>query len=84
MTTIQQLRNLRASMPQGKKDPWGKCCKSKRVLLGRALRKDTIADLTDGEKSAVEEWLAYISQARQEINLANQELERTIAQIVQL
>lgn len=83
MESIQQLRELRASLPKGKKDPWGKCCHAKRVLLGRAFRKTDLSDLTAGEKAVIEEWLAYIPQARREINLANQKLERTIAKIAQ-
>ncbi len=83
MTTIQQMRELRASMPKGKKDPWGECCKNKRILLGRALRKTDINKFTDGEKAVTEEWLAYVAQARKEINLANQKLERTITKIAQ-
>ena len=83
MESIQQLRELRASMPKGKKDPWGECCRNKRVLLGRAFHKVDLSDLTAGEKAVIEEWLAYVAQARKEINIANQKLERTIAKIAQ-
>ncbi len=83
MESIQQLRELRANLPKGKKDPWFACCKNKRVLLGRALHKADLSDLTAGEKAVIEEWLAYIPQVKREINLANRKLERTIAKIAQ-
>lgn len=83
MESLQQLRELRASLPKGKKDPWFSCCINKRVLLGRALRKNTIAELTQGEYAIVNEWLGYVQQSKRDANLANQKLERTIAKIAQ-
>ncbi len=59
MTTIEQLRALRANLPKGKKDPFTNCCRSKRVLLNRALRKERYLDLTEGEQEVVNLFLAH-------------------------
>ncbi len=81
MTTIEQMRALRAKLPRGKKDPWGECCKSKRILLQRALRRKTLASLTAGEYAAVQEWLGYVQD---EQTAASQELKSRIDKITQL
>ena len=79
METIQQLRELRASLPLGKKDPWGQCCKSKRILIQRALKRDKVEDLTAGEKTVVEEFLAHYNQVMKE----NNKLQRAILKVTQ-
>ena len=63
-TTIAQLRALRASLPRGKKDPFGKCCHSKRVLLTRALQKTSFMDLTEGEGEAVAIFLEHCKEMK--------------------
>lgn len=80
MTTIEQLRKLRAEMTRGRKDPWTKCCKSKRILLQRALKKKTLTSLTAGEYAAVQEWLEYM-QGEQ---AANKEMQEQVSQITQI
>lgn len=62
--TIVQLRELRASLPKGQKDPWGECCRSKRVLLNRALRKNALTELTVGEQGVINEFVLYCNQLR--------------------
>lgn len=62
--TIVQLRELRASLPKGQKDPWGECCRSKRVLLNRALRKNALTELTVGEQGVINEFVLYYNQLR--------------------
>lgn len=59
MTTLEELRSLRESLPNGKKDPYGKCCASKRVLLIRALKKTEFSELTLGEREVVEEFIQH-------------------------
>ncbi len=64
MTTIESLRCLRANLPKGKKDPFTGCCRSKRVLLNRALKKDNFLQLTEGELDAVNLFLDYCRTLR--------------------
>lgn len=78
-TSIKQLRDMRASLPMGKKDPWGKCCPNKRVLLHRALKKDDIGKLTIGEYGVVEEFLAHCAKVKKE----NERFAETIAKIAE-
>lgn len=66
MTTMEQLRGLRANLPKGKKDPFGDCCKAKRVLLNRALKKDDFMQLTDGELDAIHGFLAHCKNIKAE------------------
>ena len=80
MTAMEQLREIRANLPKGKKDAWGECCASKRVLLQRLLKKDSIADATDGELTVLNEWLEHVK----EIKKTNNEVEKAIAKIVNL
>lgn len=80
MTTIEQVRKLRAELPRGRKDPWTKC-KSKRILLQRALKKKTLTSLTAGEYAAVQEWLAYMQG---EQAAANKEMQEQVSQITQI
>lgn len=83
-TTIEQLRTMRANLPKGKKDPWGDCCRNKRVLLHRVLReRNAISELTAGEYSVVQEWLAYVAQTQRETERANKRLEKEIAKTAQ-
>lgn len=79
MTTIQQLRDIRKALPMGKKDPWGKCCPSKRILFQRALKKETVAELTLGEQEVVTEFLNYYKSLKQE----NLKFEKTILNATQ-
>ena len=64
LTALEQLREMRASMPNGKKDPWLGCCGGKRTLINRALRKKSLNDLTAGELAAVKEWVSYAKKTR--------------------
>lgn len=80
MSTMEQLRELRKSLPTGKKDPWGKCCPNKRVLLHRALKKDEFMSLTSGEKAVVDEFLDHCKEVKKE----NAEFEKTVAKIANL
>jgi hypothetical protein len=64
--TIEQLRELRASLPKGQKDPWGECCINKRVLLQRALKRNTLAELTTGEQAVVQEFIGHCKSVRDE------------------
>lgn len=81
MTIIEQVRKLRAELPRGRKDPWTNCCKSKRILLQRALKKKTLSSLTAGEYAAVQEWLAYMQG---EQAAANREMQEQVSQITQI
>ncbi len=83
MKTIQQMRELRASLPQGKKDPWGECCPSKRILLGRALKKNDLRELTAGEFAVVQEWLEFTRKMKRETEIAVSQVEKTIAKLTQ-
>lgn len=78
MTTIEQLRSLRESLPKGNKDPFASD-KSKRVLLQRLLRKDNIAELTSGELTVLNEWLVFLK----EVKKANKEFEKEIQKLAQ-
>ena len=80
MSTMEQLRELRKSLPTGKKDPWGKCCPNKRVLLHRALKKDEFMSLTLGEMEVVNEFMAHCKEVKKE----NAEFEKAIAKIATL
>ena len=80
MSTMEQLRELRKSLPTGKKDPWGKCCPNKRVLLNRALKKDEYMSLTTGEKKVVNEFLEHCTVVKKE----NAEFEKSVAKIANL
>lgn len=64
--TIEQLRELRASLPKGQKDPWCECCISKRTLLQRALKRNTLAELTTGEQAVVQEFIVHCKSVRDE------------------
>lgn len=81
MTTIEQVSKLRAALPRGRKDPWMNCCKSKRVLLQRALKKKTLTSLTAGEYAAVQEWLVYI---KGEQAAANRDIQDQLMQVSQI
>lgn len=75
---MEQLREIRAKLPKGKKDPWAGNL-AKRVLLQRALRKSSIAEFTDGELTVFNEWLDHVAAVKR----ANAEIEKTIAKIAQ-
>lgn len=79
MEALEQLRELRKILPVGKKDPWGGCCPSKRVLLHRALKKDDFMKLTAGEREVVDEFLAHCREVKKE----NKEFEKAIAKALQ-
>lgn len=64
--TIEQLKEMRKSLPKGQKDPWGECCISKRTLLQRALNRDTLSELTTGEQAVVQEFIAHFKSVREE------------------
>ena len=83
METMEQLRTMRANLPKGRKDPWGECCKSKRILLQRALKRNNIGELTIGEYTAVQEWLAFVAETQKEAERANRQLEKAIAKTAQ-
>ena len=79
MTTLEQLRDLRASLPNGKKDPWGKCCPNKRVLFNRAIKKNDFAKLTSGELDAINEFLEHCKVVKRE----NKEFQKAIEKLAQ-
>jgi len=79
MTTLEQLRELRASLPNGKKDPWGKCCPNKRVLFNRAVKKGDFSQLTSGELGVVNEFLVHCKEVKKE----NKEFQKTIEKLAQ-
>lgn len=81
MTTTEQLREIRANLPKGMKDPWGACCKSKRVLLRRAIAKQDISELTTGELAVVVEYQEYLEKTKRESTALKKELERNIAKL---
>lgn len=83
METIEQLRELRASMPNRKKDPWGTCCKSKRILMYRAFRKNNVSEFTDGELKVVQEWLAYVQTSRKRDERKSEQIKDAINKITQ-
>ncbi len=83
METMEQLRTMRANLPKGRKDPWFECCKSKRILLQRALKRNNIGELTIGEYTAVQEWLAFVAKTQKEAERANRQLEKAIAKTTQ-
>ncbi|MBR3647091.1 MAG: hypothetical protein IKN59_01700 [Paludibacteraceae bacterium] len=78
MTTKEQLLEIRASLPNNRKYPahWST---SKKVLLYRALKKESIADYTDGELDVFNEWLEHVKAMKKE----NKEFEKSIQKIVQ-
>ncbi len=76
-TTIKQLRELRANLPKGKKDPFTNCCRSKRVLLNRALNKERFIDLTEGELDAVNLFLVHCRK----LKAADERFAATVAKI---
>ncbi|MBQ7192326.1 MAG: hypothetical protein IJS00_05585 [Paludibacteraceae bacterium] len=82
-TTIEQLRTMRANLPKGNKDPWGDCCRNKRVLLHRALRRNNIGELTIGEYTVVQEWLTFVAKTKKDAERANKQLEKAIAKTAQ-
>jgi len=77
MRTIEQLRELRRGLPRGKKDPWGGCCPSKRVLLNRLLKKDSLDLATDGEITVMNEFLQHCVAIKKE----NKEYAKVIAKL---
>lgn len=79
--TIEQLREIRKSLPVGKKDPWGECCKSKRILLQRALKRSTLTELTIGERGAVEEFLVHVMEVRNENEKLANQVEQLTAEL---
>lgn len=83
METIEQLRELRASMPNRKKDPWGTCCKSKRILMYRALKRNSVSELTAGELKIVKEWLAYVHTSRKRDERKSEQIKDAINKITQ-
>ena len=68
---------MRKGLPMGKKDPWGQCCPSKRVLLHRALQKNDISELTLGEKAVVDEFLAHCATVQKE----NEKFEKKVEKL---
>lgn len=82
-TTIEQLRSLRESLPTGKKDPWGDCCKNKRVLLQRALKRNTIGELTVGEYSVVQEFVEYANQVKKDRENEIKQLAKAVNKLVE-
>lgn len=79
--TIEQLREIRKSLPVGKKDPWGECCKSKRILLQRALKRSTLTELTIGERAAVQEFIAHCQAVRKEDEQLANQVEQLTAEL---
>lgn len=77
-TTLEQLREMRASMPNGKKDPWLGCCGAKRSLINRALRKKELSELTAGELAAVKEWVTYIKKTNSGVNRLEQAINKVV------
>ena len=77
MTTMEHVRRLRAELPQGHKDPWGQCCPSKRVLLHRALKKECVSDLTDGELTVFNEFLEHVKAEQK----SNKEYEKKVKRL---
>lgn len=77
MTTLEDLRSLRESLPKGKKDPYGACCPSKRVLLNRALKKKNLSELTLGERDVVEEFIQHCANIKKD----DKELIKQISKI---
>lgn len=80
MTTIEQMRALRVKLPKGKKNEWTKGSTTKKVMLWRALKKETLKQLTAGEYAAVQEWLEYVQQSIRAQENANNELTSLIEQ----
>lgn len=76
-TNIKNLRALRDSLPNGMKDPFGQES-SKRVLLLRALRRNSLLEATEGELAAIEEWLEYARDTKQKRQERNQRIEKKI------
>ena len=80
--TIEKLREIRKSLPVGKKDPWGECCKSKRILLQRALKKrKSLIELTAGERAAVQEFIAHCQAVRKEDEQLANQVEQLTAEL---
>ena len=79
-TMIKQLREIRASLPKGKKDPFTNCCHSKRVLLTRALQKERFIDLTEGEIDAVNIFLEHCCKLKAE----NERFAASVSKITKL
>ena len=77
--TIKQLRALRAGLPHNGKDPFGHD-NSKRILLLRALRRKSIIYATQGERQAIEEWLAFVENAKRD----NEKLSEKIKKVITL
>ena len=80
---MEKLRELRAKMPIGMKDPWGDCCLNKRVLLQRALKRDSIDAVTAGERAVIEEFLEFATNVRKEKEEKNARLTQTINELTQ-
>lgn len=78
METIEQLRQMRASLPRGRKDPW-EHCRTKRVLLIRALKRNSILEFTNTERKVVKEWTDYVKN--QQLEAAK--LEKSIIKTLQ-
>ncbi len=83
MTTIEQLRSLRESLPKGKKDPWGDCCANKRVLLQRALKRNSLGELTVGEYTVVQEFVAYAEQIKKDRENEVKQLAKAVNKLVE-
>ncbi|MCM1034964.1 MAG: hypothetical protein NC229_01595 [Bacteroides sp.] len=78
MDILKQLCELRKSLPKGKKDPFGTCCVSKRVLLNRALKRQSVKELTHGELAVVNEFVEYYRGIQQ----VSKDLEKQIINII--
>lgn len=76
--TIEQLKRIRSKMPNGKKDPWAKCCNSKRILLYRAMKRNSISELTAGELMVVEEWLDFYDKIKKENELNSAKISKKL------
>ena len=79
MTTMEHLRTLRANLPKGKKDPFTGCCRSKRVLLNRALKKNDFLQLTEGELDAINLFLEHCKN----LKAADKRFAATVDKIAQ-
>ncbi len=77
METIEQLRQMRASLPRGRKDPW-EHCRTKRVLLIRALKRNSILEFTETERKVVTEWASYVKQQQKEATKLEVSIIKTI------
>ena len=78
-TTIEQIRAFRANLPRGKKDPFGHRA-SKRMLLNKGLQRASYDEMTEGERSAVNEFLMFCEEWKSQ----SREFEKRAKKITQL